>query len=182
MDRYKFIDGVFVYFVTFTITDWLPVFIHPEPIEIIIESLNFCVINKGLRINSYVIMPNHIHLILFDADFNNKRLQQTITSFRKFSGAKLADYIDQNLPGSLSTIIRSKQLNDRERQVWQPGWHAEGIASEEFWQQKVDYIHMNPVRQGFVRNPEDWAYSSAAYWLRGENSNLLVFPIALEDS
>ncbi len=91
MDSYKFIDGLFVYFVTFTIVDWMPVFINPEPIEIINNSLNFCHTNKQLRIHAYVIMPNHIHLIISDANYDNERLGKTLADFRKFTGNRLAD-------------------------------------------------------------------------------------------
>jgi REP element-mobilizing transposase RayT len=176
MDSYKFIDGVFVYFVTFTVNDWLPVFINPEPIEIINNSLNFCHTNKQLRIHAYVIMPNHIHLIISDADYDNERLGKTLADFRKFTGNRLADYIDANLSNSLAKTTRSKQLNDRVRQLWQPGWHAEALATKQFLRQKINYIHENPVRKGFVKLPEHWRHSSAGYWLNGENAELPIVP------
>lgn len=176
MDSYKFIDGVYVYFVTFTIVEWLPVFIYPEPIEIINNSLRFCYENKQLHIHAYVIMPNHIHLIVSDADYDNERLGKTLTDFRKFTGNALADYIDGNLSETLAQTIRVKQPNDRIRHVWQPGWHAEGLATEQFLIQKVNYIHENPVRKGFVRMPEHWRHSSAGYWINGEIGEIPIDP------
>jgi len=181
MDRYKLVDGVYIYFVTFTIIDWLPVFIDPEPTQIIVDSLQFCIREKGLRINAYVIMPNHIHMIVFDWKFDNNRLQQILTDLRKFTGRKLADHIDNNLSESLATVIRRKELEDRERQVWQPGWYAEGLCSEKFWMQKMNYIHENPVRKGYVRLPEHWRYSSAGYWLTGEDGDVPVVPVQMEE-
>jgi putative transposase len=176
MDSYKFIDGVYVYFVTFTIIDWLPIFINPEPIEIITESLRYCINNKNLRIHAYVIMPNHIHLIVFDSNFDNDRLEKTLTAFRKFTGNKLANFIDNTLAESLSLVIRSKALTDRIRQVWRPGWHAEGLASESFLFQKMNYIHENPVRKGLVKFPEHWTHSSAAYWINEGESEIPIVP------
>jgi REP element-mobilizing transposase RayT len=176
MDSYKFMDGVYVYFVTFTIIDWLPIFINPEPVRIINESLRYCVNNKNLRIHAYVIMPNHIHLIVYDSVRNNDRLGKTLTEFRKFTGNKLANFIDNNLSESLSLVIRSKALTDRTRQVWRPGWHAEGLASEGFLHQKMDYIHQNPVRKGYVKLPEHWIHSSAGFWINGEESDLPTTP------
>ena len=177
MDSYKLMDGVYLYFVTFTTVDWLPVFINPEPIRIITDSLRFCIMNKYLKVYAYVIMPNHIHLVISDANFNNSRLQETLTAFRKYTGHNLANYIDNYLPESLWRVIHNKPLNDRNRQVWQSGWHAEGLVSEKFFNQKVNYIHENPVRKGFVRLPEDWAHSSAGYWINGEEGE---FPITLD--
>jgi len=181
MNSFRLVDGVYVYFVTFTVIDWLPVFINPEPMQIIVDSLLFCIKEKGLRINAYVIMPNHLHMIVFDEKFDNERLGQTLVDFRKFTGRKLAGFIENNLPDSLATVIRSKELVDRERQVWQPGWHAEGLVSEKFWKQKMDYIHENPVRKGHVRLPEQWRYSSAGYWLNEEEGDIPVVPVRSEE-
>ena len=177
MDSYKFIDGVYIYFFTFTIVDWLPIFINPEPVEIINESLRYCIKNKSLRIHAYVVMPNHIHLIGFDSDFDNDRLGKTLTEFRKFTGNKLANYIETTLAESLSLAIRSKALNDHIRQVWRPGWHAEGLASEAFLLQKMYYIQKIPVRKGFVKSPEHWVHSSAGYWINEVESEIPIVPI-----
>jgi len=176
MDSNKFMEGVYIYFVTFTIIDWLPIFINPEPVGIINESLRYCIKNKGLCIHAYVIMPNHIHLNVFDSNFDNDNLGKTLIAFRKFTGNKLANTIDNTLPKSLSSVIRSKALTDRIRQVWRRGWHAEGLVSEEFLIQKMNYIHENPVRKGFVKFPEQWLHSSAGYWINESVSEIPIVP------
>ncbi len=174
MDRYRITEGIGVYFITFTIVDWLPVLIDEPPISILIESLRFCIEQKGLRINAYVIMPNHMHAVVFDANFDPKILKQTLTSFRKFTGQQLSNYVDTHFSESLASVLRNPNRADRDRQFWQPGWHAEGIFSFPFWQQKVDYLHWNPCRKGLVRSPQDWRYSSAAYWIDGKKVDLPV--------
>ena len=181
MDRFRLVDGVYVYFVTFTVIDWLPVFVNPEPIQIVMDSMRFCIREKALRINAYVIMPNHVHMIVFDKSFDNVRLQQSLADFRKFTGRNLADYIDKNMPESLGIGIRKTTLTDRERQVWQSGWHAEGLIGECFWEQKMEYIHENPVRKGYVTLPEQWRYSSAGYWLTGEVGDIPVGPVEVDE-
>jgi putative transposase len=123
-------------------------------------------------------MPNHIHLIVYDSNFDNDRLGKTLTEFRKFTGNKLANYIDKTLAESLSLVIRSKALNDRIRQVWRPGWHAEGLASEAFLLQKMYYIHENPVRKGLVKFSEHWIHSSAGYWIHEGESEIPIDPFA----
>jgi REP element-mobilizing transposase RayT len=153
-------EGIYVYFVTYTITDWLPVFINPEPIQIIVESMQFCIKEKDLRVNAYIIMPNHMYIIVFDAKFDNGCLQKTLADFRKFTGHRLANYIDNHMADTMAAVIRSKRLEDRDRQVWQPGWQAEGLASGEFWKQKMNYIHENPIRKGYVRRAEHWRFIS----------------------
>jgi len=165
MERYRITDGVFVYFVTFTIVEWLPVFIEDTTYKIITDSLNFCIQNKELRVNAYVLMPNHFHAVVFDKEFNNERLKHTLDDFRKFTGRQLADFSDAHLSPTFGEAFRRAAGEDRQRRVWQPTQHPEGIVSERFWQQKVNYIHENPVRKGLVLHPEDWRFSSARFWI-----------------
>src|SRR2546426_11129895 len=69
MERYRFHSDGALFYVTFSVVDWLPIFVSEAACKIVTESLNFCHRQKGLRINAYVIMPTHLHAILFHADF-----------------------------------------------------------------------------------------------------------------
>ena len=178
MDRYKIIDNVGVYFITFTVVDWLPVFVDESPNSILIDSLKYCIDNKGLRVNAYVIMPNHLHAVVFNTEFDSSALHQALTDFRKFTGQALTGYVNTRFSKAISSILQQEKLEDRKRRFWQSGWHAEGIESERFLEQKVNYIHDNPCRKGLVRLPQDWRYSSAAFWMDGESVDL---PIASLD-
>src|SRR5262245_26687492 len=83
MERYRLHAEAAVYYLTYSIVEWLPVFVAQASCQIVTESLGFCHRQKHLRINAFVIMPTHLHLIVFDADFDVKRLGQTLTDFRK---------------------------------------------------------------------------------------------------
>lgn len=172
MERYRIVEGVGIYFVTFTIVEWMPVFIEEATCKIFTESLNFSIKNKRLGVNAYVIMPTHTHAILFDKDFDNERLKHTLDDFRKFTGRQLLDYADANLPNSFGQTFRENAKEDRQRKFWQSTQHPEGIFTEKFYRQKFNYIHLNPVRKGLVRSAVDWRFSSAGYWLGdGETNN-----------
>ena len=54
--------------------------------------------------------------------------------------------------------------------VWQEGSHPEAIFTEKFSRQKMDYLHLNPVRAGLVETPDEWPYSSAQAYLLGEET------------
>ena len=177
MDRFHFKDGISTYFCTFTVVDWLPLFIKPEFTRIIVESLVYCSENKDLKIHGYVIMPNHMHAIFSDKDNDNQRLHNTLIEFRSFTGHKLAGLVDNTCPTSWSNILRETAETDRVRRVWQSGWHAEAVVNQDFFEQKLFYIHNNPVRAGFVALPEHWVHSSARLWLLGEKSKV---PISLD--
>jgi putative transposase len=170
MERYRIVPGVSVYYVTFTVVEWLPVFIDGHACKIITDSLDFCVRNKCLRVNAYVIMPTHLHAILFDADFQAERLKHTLDDMRKFTSRQLLDYSVTYLPKCFMETFHESAGKDRERRFWQPTRHPVGITSEGFWKQKMDYLHDNPCRKGLVLASEDWRFSSARYWAaRQEN-------------
>jgi putative transposase len=146
-------------------------FVNETACKIITDSLNFSIANKRLGVNAYVIMLNHLHAIVFDKDFDNKRLKHTLDDLRKFTGRQLLDYADGNLSDVFGETFRKNAGEDRQRKFWQSMQHPEGIYTEKFYRQKLNYLHLNPVRKGLVRLPEDWRFSSAAFWLKGEDDN-----------
>ncbi len=165
MERYRFRSDAAVYFVTFSVVEWLPVFVSETAFKIVTDSLNFCCRSKGLRINAYVIMPTHLHAILFHESFDGVQLASVVTDFRKFTGRQLCDFCDQNMPACFSETFRKAAGDDRQRRFWQPSRHPEQIETESFWRTKFDYLHENPCRKGLVVRASDWRFSSASYWL-----------------
>lgn len=163
-ERYRIVDDAHVYFLTYSIVEWLPVFVSEKPCHIVIDSLNFCHDKKGLCINAFVIMPTHMHAIFFDREFNNERLQRTLTDLRKFTGRQLSDYCDHHMPKCFRETLRTSSTADRERRFSQPSRHPEAIQSEKFWIQKLDYLHVNPCRKGLVTQAACWRFSSAGYY------------------
>ena len=165
---------------TFTIVEWLPVFIDEAACKVITDSLNFCIQNKCLRVNAYVIMPTHLHAILFDIDFQAERLKRTLDDMRKFTGRQLLDYAAKHLPKSFAAAFQKQAGKDRERRFWQPTQHPVGIVSQGFWKQKMDYLHYNPCRKGLVLRPEDWRFSSARSWMTREKNDVQLSDVGWE--
>ena len=165
MEVFRIHDNAALYYFTFSVIHWLPVFVSEESCRIITDSLNFCHQKKGLRVNAYVIMPTHMHLVAFDADFDNQRLHQTVMDMRKFTDRNLADFCDQKMPRVFGQLMAGHKRSDRTRQFWQPSRRSEAIWSHAFWQTKVDYLHDNPCRKGLVTDVTHWRFSSAGYWL-----------------
>lgn len=180
MEHYRIVQGVGLYYVTFTVVKWLPVFIDEPACKLITDSFNFCIENKHFGVNAYVIMPTHLHTIGFDIEFNSERLKQTLDDMRKFTGRQLLDYSAKHLPESFTEVFRNSAGKDRERRFWQPTQHQVGIVSDGFWKQKMDYLHHNPCRKGLVLNPEDWRFSSARYWLKGEQNDVQLSDVGWE--
>ncbi len=165
MERHRLHSDGAVFYVTFSVVDWLPIFVSEAACQIVTESLNFCHRRKGLRFNAYVIMPTHLHAVLFHADFQAKALEQVVTDFRKFTGRRLADFCAQHTPACFPGVLAERAGGDRERRLWQPtrpsGANRDGgfLAGE-------DRLPASESRaQGLVRTANHWRFSSASYWI-----------------
>ncbi len=73
--KYKFNDPEGLYFVTYSVIEWIDVFSRLVYKDIIVESLKYAQKNKGLIIHAWVIMTNHIHLIASASVANLNQLQ-----------------------------------------------------------------------------------------------------------
>jgi len=178
MERYRIQPDAAIYFCTFSVVDWLPVFVSERPCQIITESLRFCHEQKQLGVDAFVIMPTHLHLIVFDRAWDTTRLQQTLTEFRKFTGRQLAEFCSATLPASFSATLAGAAGEDRGRRFWQPTRHPEAITTEIFHEQKRQYLHDNPRRKGFVLQPAHWRWSSARWYERQEDCGVPITPVS----
>ena len=156
--RYKFVQGDSPYFVTLTVLHRIPVFTRPATVEILLSSLRY-LIDEGLQVIAYVVLENHLHLII-----QSEKADQDIARFKSFTAKQLIQYLDQN---NVKTILeqlafyKKAHKNDRAYQFWQEGVHPEWIQNEEMMRQKIEYIHNNPIKRGYVDKAEHWRYSSA---------------------
>ncbi|MDL2144397.1 transposase [Flavobacterium tructae] len=161
-------DQTLPHFITSTVVDWIDIFTRQVYRDIVIESLEYCIENKGMILYGYVIMSNHIHLII---QSKHGKLSDLLRDFKKFTAKNILEKI-QNIPESrrewmlerfkLATHSHSR---NKEYQFWQYGNHAEEIYSNEFMWSKLDYIHLNPVRGGIVAKASDYIYSSASNYV-----------------
>ena len=160
--RYSFIKPDLPHFMTITVLHWIPVFTRPDTVMILIDSL--CHLQqKGLKIYAYVILENHIHLIAHSA-----RLDRDIARFKSYTAKRMINYLAQHKINSILeqlAFYKKAHKDDRAYQFWQEGVHPQLIQGEEMMCQKVEYIHYNPVRRGYVDKPEHWRYSSARNYL-----------------
>ncbi len=157
--RYKIIEGNYPHFVTSTIVEWLPVFTKDIYFNIIIESLKFCRSKKGLKVHAYVILDNHLHMII-----SGEHLAKTIKEFKMFTARKIIDTLKENNVKWLLTELefyKKRQKINSQYQVWQEGYHPQVLDTDTKLEQKIGYTHNNPVKRGLVRKQEDWIYSSA---------------------
>ena len=164
-ENYYIEDQHAVYFLTFTVTDWVDVFTRPVYNNIILEGLTYCRANKGLKLYAWCLMTNHLHLVCqTEAPF---RMSDFIRDFKQFTAKK-----------TLKTI---QEINES-RQEWMlyrfeyAGKYDNRITKYRFWQdtihpilldtnlllnQRIAYTHQNPVKRMIVEKEEDYLFSSA---------------------
>ena len=176
--RYKIKDQEGLYFLTLTVVGWIDIFSRKKFRDIIIESLKFCKANKGLRIYGYVIMTNHIHLIV--SAEGKDSLSDVIGDFKSFT----ATTILKDLPNSsesrwewlmyLFGYFAIKNNRKGKHQFWQSSNHPIELYSIKVIREKLNYIHDNPVRAGWVYFQQHYIYSSASNYFEDGNGILDV--------
>ena len=170
-----------VYFVTFQIVEWVDVFTRKDYKDIIIDSFKYCQKNKRLVIFAYVIMSNHIHIILSS---DKEELSNTIRDLKRHISKTIIKFIEVCNESRKEWMLKifekaaSKHKRNDNYQVWTHKNHAELIYSNKFLQEKIDYIHFNPVRAGIVENPEEYIYSSAVNY-SGKKGLIDVFCVSM---
>ncbi|MFM2064640.1 MAG: hypothetical protein RLZZ507_4311 [Cyanobacteriota bacterium] len=146
------------HFITSTIVNWMPLFGQTELVQIIIDSLNFLQRQHRLTLYGYVIMENHLHLIAAAAN-----LSKEIGNFKSFTARSIIDLLHKNKAEYILGQLEFYKLRHKikqEYQLWQEGFHPQAIFNEEIFRQKLEYMHNNPVRRGYVDDPAHWRYSS----------------------
>ncbi len=174
--KYKFGEKDGAYFVSFATVNWIDVFTRDSYFSIIIESLDYCRKHKGMELYGYCIMPSHVHLIFRSSVGDPSGLMR---DFKGFTSRKILKTIEENQQESrrewmLWMFERAglKSSNVKYRQFWQQNNNPIEIWTLKVFEQKLNYIHNNPIETGFVTDSIDWKYSSARNY--GNNDHTIL--------
>ena len=157
--RYKIYEPTHLHFITCTILHWIPIFTRQETTNIIFESLKYLQQNDNLKIYAYVVLENHLHLIASSDD-----ISMSMRKFKSFTAKRILQYLQkQNVSTILDQLAFYKKAHKdkAQYQLWQEGIGAKLIQNEDMMIQKINYIHQNPVKRGYVDDATHWRYSSA---------------------
>jgi putative transposase len=164
--KYRIVDSQNIYFITFAVVEWIDALSRPYYKDIIVESFKYCQQNKGLIIYAYVIMNNHVHLIASAAD--DHHLSDILRDLKKFTSKKMINEIANNIQESrkrwMLWLFRSngeRNTNNEIYQFWQQDNHPVCLDNNEMMDQRLNYLHNNPVAEGIVEEPQHYIYSSA---------------------
>jgi putative transposase len=156
--RYKILNTENTFFITSSVQNWIKIFESEIYINILIDAIKYNQKNKYLDIYSYVIMKDHFHMVC-----KSNQLSNIISSIKSYSAKKIIEQLKTDNEIELLNQFENNKLKgktDRQYQIWQEGFHPEEIISEEMFNQKVEYIHYNPVKKEYVKDINNWKYSS----------------------
>ena len=156
------------YYLTSITHKRLPIFRTDKLKEVVCKALDEARNSGKFLIFAYVIMPDHIHLVTDSARSTSDTLRFT----NGVTAKRVIDYLKEN---DLEPCLAKLRIEVREREhkhsVFQHHPNAFEIYGEDKMMEKVNYIHLNPVRAGFVKLPDEYRFSSARQWHKRSSEN-----------
>ncbi len=159
--RYKFDDVQgHLYFITCSVVGKIQIFTDSRYNDILVENFNFYRNKKGLKIFYYVIMDHHLHMIVS----HPKDIGKIIQNLKSFTAKEIISTLKNDNRNDILNLLKMFKKSyklDSTYQFWEEGNHPKLVHNTDMLLQKINYIHFNPVKRGFVTEPEEWYYSSA---------------------
>ncbi len=153
-----------MHFLTFRVVFWVDVFTRKEFKDVFVDTLKFCVENKGLVLYEYVIMPDHVHLLVSSKSSN---LSGVVRDLKRTTSSKIRKILEQSGHSKfiwLKNLFKlASERNQRvdDFQLWEHSSHPIEVVDLRMQNAIEKYIHNNPVKAGWVSKPEEYLYSSA---------------------
>jgi len=156
------------FFVTTTCYKWYHLLAMDSCKDVVIESMKFLNTKYKADLLGYVIMPNHIHLIIFFKVKNE--LSNWMRDMKKFTAVMIRKEIEAT--GQLEVVEKLRVQGPKKQvfKIWEDRFDDLFLESTDLLEVKLEYIHMNPLQEhwSLVDRPEKWKYSSAGFYELGE--------------
>lgn len=157
-------------FFTVTCLNWRPLLKEDKHKQIILDSLAFLVKDQRIWLYAYVIMPNHMHILWRKQDdWIEKNVQQ---HFLKYTAQQIKFSLLKDNPSELTHYISTQ--NDRQFHFWERRPYRARTFTRVVVEQKINYIHYNPVKAGLCKLPEDYLFSSAQYYYLNRHDPMIT--------
>jgi len=176
--KYKVGDDVIPHFITFSVVGWIDVFSREQYKELFVESLKYCQENKGLVLHAWIIMTNHVHLIISS---NSNKIEHIVRDLKKYTSKQIIKAIQESNTESrkewmlnIFSYTGKNNNNNKEFQFWKQDYHPIELDSSEKANQRLDYLHENPIRSGMVWDSWHYKYSSAIDYYTNEHGLIKI--------
>src|SRR4051794_28041853 len=121
-------DGQYLYFITSTVVEWIPLFLSHRYFSILADAFTYCRKHKGLLIHAYVLMPNHFHVIASSEPA--AVLPVIMRDLKRYTSREVTRCLEEDgARFQLDLLTQSASTAGRRNdyQVWQEGYHPEAI-------------------------------------------------------
>lgn len=163
-EKYKFYEKEGIYFVTITVVHWIDLFTRKEFRHLLLDSLRYCQQHKGLIIHAWCVMPSHLHLIISS---KGEALEAILRDLKKHTSKEIVKLLPQINESRRAWLMNAFEKAAKEvkrvrnYKVWQDGNHPILLDSRQLQEQRLEYLHQNPVEAELVDEPHYYWYSSA---------------------
>ncbi len=164
--KYKIRDQTKLHFITFAVVEWVDVFTRRVYKNVLIDSLKYCQANKGLLLYAWCIMSNHVHLIISSKE--GYKQEDLIRDFKKYTSKAVLKLLEENKQESRKNWMLwifkkagERNSNNKNYQFWRQDYHPIELSTNKIMEQRLDYLHNNPVEAGIVDEAAQYLYSSA---------------------
>jgi REP element-mobilizing transposase RayT len=169
-----------LYFVTTSAVQQRHLFRRDVVKRLIVDSLDCMRLRERFELYAFVIMPNHVHLIIQCRP--DDPLADVLRDFKKHMADRLIRHYQAECNQAALSFLASAvtQPGKQRHKVWEDGYNAKDVFSPEFLRQKMTYIHNNPCQAhwNLVEHPEDYIWSSARFYLLRES---VIIPLGNAD-
>ena len=148
--KYAIRDQSKFYFVTFTVVNWIDLFIRDEYRQVFLESVRYCQREKGLEVGAWCMMTSHVHMILGTKGEN--KLEDIIRDLKSFTSRHIRKAIEAHSGESrkewmlwMMQRAGKRKSNNKDFQFWLQHNHPIELNSNKVIDQRLNYIHENPV-------------------------------------
>jgi putative transposase len=165
----RYYDTNALHFITFSCHERKPL-LTPDRRDLLLKVLEEMRVRYQFVVVGYVVMPEHVHLLISEPEHGNP---STVVQAMKLSFVRKLS--KEGCPISRAGFAREAgNLTSSSSHFWMKRFHDFNVWSESKIDEKVHYIHQNPVTRGLVERPEDWQWSSFRAYAYGETGPVRV--------
>ena len=164
------------YYITTTVNRFVKIFKEKKYIEIILENICFYRSKRDFKLIAYVVMPDHVHLLIYPNQDRVQEVSNIMEDFKKFTSRQLREAMEKHgrTRWLESFKLEKPKKKNWQYQIWQERFDDLAIYSLKMAKVKIKCIHNNPVKKGLVEEAEDYLYSSARNYVLEDHSIIRV--------
>ena len=168
-----------IYFITFTCHQWIHLIEKTNGFDLVYNWFDV-LSTKNHKVTGYVIMPNHLHLLLHYSG-GRQSLNTIVGNGKRFIAYDIIERLGQQNEKLLLTRLQAEvkpkdKSRGKKHEVWKDSFDVKECRTEKFILQKLNYIHNNPCtgKWRLVEHPHQYLHSSALFYLNGKHKNYPV--------